>query len=118
MDRKDFLLSVAAAGAATMIPGASHGHPLDVHDDGPKPLPLPGGGCALIPQETAGPYPLDLSGNATYFRSDMREDRPGADHRVRIRVIGLTNCIGMPNLRVDAWHCDVDGYYSGYTTSA
>ncbi|HRH37212.1 MAG TPA: hypothetical protein PK760_02635 [Flavobacteriales bacterium] len=117
MDRKDFLKLSGAAGILTMIPGASHGHPLDAHDE-PAPMPMPGGGCALIPQETAGPYPLDLSGNSTYFRSDMREDRPGVDHRFRLRIIGLANCIGMPNCRVDAWHCDVDGYYSGYTVNA
>ena len=24
----------------------------------------------------------------------------------------------MANCRVDAWHCNVDGYYSGFTTTA
>lgn len=118
MDRKDFLKIAGATGIASMIPGASHGHPHDVHEDGPAPLPKPGGGCVLIPSETAGPYPLDLSGNITYFRTDIRETQVGADHRVRLRIMGFNNCLPMPNCRVDVWHCNVDGYYSGYTTSA
>lgn len=117
MERKDFLKYAGALGAATMIPGASHAEDHD-HDSAPAAPPPPGTGCELIPQETAGPYPLDLSGNDTYFRTDIREDQPGVDHRFRLRIIGSNNCIGMPNLRVDAWHCNVDGYYSGYTVNA
>lgn len=118
MERKDFLRLSGAAGLLTMLPGASHGHPLEAHDDGPLPQPMPGGGCALIPSETAGPYPLDLSGNETYFRSDIREEQLGADHRVRLRIVGSSNCLPMQNCRVDIWHCNADGYYSGYTTNA
>jgi protocatechuate 3,4-dioxygenase beta subunit len=117
MERKDFLRFAGAAGLASMIPGASHAEGHD-HDESPAPPPPPGTGCELIPSETPGPYPLDLSGDDTYFRTDIREDQPGVDHRFRLRIIGTDNCLGMPNLRVDAWHCNVDGYYSGYTTSA
>lgn len=118
MERNVFLKIAGAAGLGTMIPGASQGHPLEAHDEGPAPLPKAGGGCALIPSETAGPYPLDLSSDETYFRTDLREEQAGADHRVRLRIIGNANCLPMANCRVDFWHCNVDGYYSGYTTSA
>lgn len=114
MERKDFLFSLAAAGAATMIPGRSHGHPTDSHDDGPAPMPLPGGGCVLIPSETPGPFPLDLTANAFYFRQDIRESQAGAPHRVRLRILGLQDCLPMQNVRVNIWHCDADGVYSGY----
>lgn len=114
MERKDFLRSLAAAGAATMIPGRNHGNTTDAHDDGPAPIPLPGGGCVLIPSETAGPFPLDLTANAFFFRQDIRESQAGAPHRVRLRILGLQDCSPMQNVRVNIWHCDADGVYSGY----
>lgn len=73
-----------------------------------------GGGCVLIPSETSGPFPLDLSDNAFYFRQDVREERSGAPLRLRIKVLGLENCGPMPNVRVHIWCCDADGVYSGY----
>ena len=33
------------------------------------------GTCVLIPEETEGPYPLDLSGDEAFFRSDISEGR-------------------------------------------
>lgn len=114
MERKDFLRFAGAAGLASMLPGASHAEDHD-HGDGPMPRPLPGGGCVLIPSETAGPFPLDLTANAFYFRQDIREDRAGAPHRLRLRILGLEDCLPMQNVRVNIWHCDADGVYSGYT---
>ncbi len=117
MKRTEFLKMAGAAGLASMIPGAAHA---EDHTDDPKvpAPPPPEGGCVLIPSETAGPFPLNLSGDATYFRTDIREAQTGVDHRFRMRIIGQANCLPMANCRVDAWHCNVDGYYSGFTTSA
>jgi hypothetical protein len=115
MERKDFLRFAGAAGLASMLPGRSHGEPTEARDDGPAPRPLPDGGCVLIPSETAGPFPLDLSANTFYFRQDIREDRAGAPHRLRLRILGLQDCLPMQNVRVNIWHCDADGVYSGYT---
>jgi hypothetical protein len=70
--------------------------------------------CVLIPSETAGPFPLDLTENQFYFRQDVTEDRTGVRHDLKIKVIGLENCLPMPNVRVNIWHCDKDGNYSGY----
>lgn len=68
----------------------------------------------LIPSETAGPFPLDLTANTFYFRQDIREDRTGAPHLLRLRILGLVDCLPMQNVRVNIWHCDADGVYSGY----
>lgn len=73
--------------------------------------------CVLIPRETEGPFPLDLSENPYYFRQDVREDRVGIPFRVRLRVVGNANCEPMANVRVNIWHCDRDGYYSGYSNA-
>lgn len=72
--------------------------------------------CILVPSETAGPFPLDLSENDYFFRQDITEDVPGVRLRQRIRIIGAGNCEPMPNVRVNVWHCDRDGNYSGYGT--
>lgn len=75
------------------------------------------GSCVLIPSETAGPFPLDLTENATFFRSDIREDRTGVRLNLTLRIVGLDNCNPMANVRVNIWHCDKDGLYSGYDTA-
>lgn len=73
----------------------------------------------LIPTETQGPFPLDLSTNnaATYFRADVRESKPGTQLNLKIRVLGAANCLPMANARVNIWHCDAAGAYSGYSTT-
>lgn len=74
--------------------------------------------CVLIPSETPGPFPLDLSENAFYLRQDVREDRTGTPLNLRMKIIGLENCAPMENVRVNIWHCDKDGNYSGYQSEA
>ena len=69
-----------------------------------------------MPSETAGPFPLDLSANEYFFRQDIREDRVGVQMRQKVRIIGAGNCQPMPGVRVNIWHCDRDGNYSGYNT--
>lgn len=107
MKRKDFLKGFGAAGIGTFLfkPQLS---PSAV-SSGPKPP-----NCVLIPSETAGPFPLDLTENQEFFRQDVREDRTGVRHDLRLRIIGLDNCLPMQNVRVNIWHCDKDGQYSGY----
>lgn len=70
--------------------------------------------CTLIPTETAGPFPLDLTENSTFFRQDIKESKTGVPLQVKLKIIGADNCAAMPNLRVNIWHCDKDGLYSGY----
>ncbi len=72
--------------------------------------------CVLVPSETAGPFPLDLTANEFFFRQDIREDREGVRLRQKVRIIGAGNCQPMSGVRVHVWHCDRDGNYSGYNT--
>ena len=72
------------------------------------------GNCTLIPTETAGPFPLDLTDNAFFFRQVIHEDREGVQLRQRVRILGAEDCEPMANVRVNIWHCDRDGDYSGY----
>lgn len=72
--------------------------------------------CVIIPRETAGPFPLDLTENQTFFRQDIRETEQGVQLNLRMKIIGSENCEPMRNVRVNIWHCDKDGVYSGYNT--
>ncbi|PSK94076.1 T9SS type A sorting domain-containing protein [Taibaiella chishuiensis] len=109
MERKDFLKGIGLAGAASFIPFSKV---LAGSGNAGKPT-----ACTLIPSETAGPFPLDLTANTTFFRQDVREDRQGVQLNLKLKVIGLNNCEAMPNLRVNIWHCDKDGIYSGYNNA-
>lgn len=108
MKRKDFLRGLGLAGAASIIPTSIVTNKLKAEGNPPS-------ACTLIPTETSGPFPLDLSANTTYFRQDVREDKTGVQLNVKLKIIGLDNCEPMANLRVNIWHCDKDGLYSGYS---
>jgi len=66
--------------------------------------PLP-----LTPQVTEGPFYFDPG----LVRSEIAEGRPGVPLEVRIRVVDAKGA-PLAGFRVDLWHCDADGLYSGY----
>ncbi|MEX1124803.1 MAG: intradiol ring-cleavage dioxygenase [Acidimicrobiia bacterium] len=74
------------------------------------------GSCVLIPEETAGPYPLDLSGEEVFVRTDITEGGPGVPVALTLTLVNASaDCAPTANARVDLWHCDADGVYSGYS---
>jgi protocatechuate 3,4-dioxygenase beta subunit len=105
-NRRNFLRLTGLAGAATLIPFKKV-----VTSDVISGI---ADACVLIPSETAGPFPLDLSDNSFFFRQDVREDRTGVQLNLKMKILGLDNCEPMQNVRVHIWHCDKDGLYSGY----
>ena len=68
------------------------------------------GSCRLLPQAVEGPYYFDPH----LVRSDMTEGRPGLSLDLVLRVIDAVTCKPLANARVDVWHCDARGVYSGY----
>ncbi len=110
MNRRDILKSAGAAGIASLIPFRKTNAAVEKSVT-PKSA---SGGCVLIPSETAGPFPLDLTANSFYFRQDIREDRTGVQFNLKLKIIGDDNCLPMQNLRINIWHCSKDGLYSGY----
>lgn len=108
MKRTEFLKGVGLAGLGLSLPSSSA---LVACNQPGEPA---AGDCILIPTETAGPFPLDLSANTLYFRQDVRESKTGVRLNLKLKVIGASNCAPLQNVRVNIWHCDKDGLYSGY----
>jgi protocatechuate 3,4-dioxygenase beta subunit len=75
----------------------------------PAAAPVSGPVCRLTPQVTQGPYWFDPKLN----RADVTEGKPGVPVRVAVTVVD-GNCRPIRNARVDLWHCDASGVYSGY----
>ena len=63
----------------------------------------------LTPQVTEGPFYFD----AGLKRADITEGRKGVPLDVGIRVVDVDGA-PLSGSRVDLWHCDAEGQYSGY----
>ena len=109
MKRSGFLKTLGALSVAPIV------HVASAATQKTNPL-VSRSNCVLVPAETPGPFPLDLTDNAFFFRQDIREDRIGVQLRQRVRIVGAENCEPMPNVRVHIWHCDNVGGYSGYNS--
>lgn len=108
MKRNEFLKGLGLLGVGAVVP----------FKDALAATPAnKGTACVLIPSETEGPFPLDLTANSTYFRQDVREDRTGTTLNLKMKILGLNNCGPMQNVRVNIWACDKDGIYSGYSNA-
>jgi protocatechuate 3,4-dioxygenase beta subunit len=103
------LLSRRAAFAALSIPAASAlttaAHAAPLADTGPL-----RNVCFLTPQSIEGPYYLD----PRLVRTQIAEGRAGIPLRVGLRVIDGSTCKPTERARVDIWHADAQGIYSGY----
>ncbi|MBX3314043.1 MAG: intradiol ring-cleavage dioxygenase [Actinobacteria bacterium] len=89
-----------------------------------------GGGCSIVPTETAGPYPGDGSNGPNVLnqsgvvRSDIRSSfgsysgtAPGIKLNLRIVVRDVSgSCSNLVGAAVYAWHCTRDGAYSLYSS--
>jgi protocatechuate 3,4-dioxygenase beta subunit len=91
--------------------------------------------CAVIPEETAGPYPGDGSNTANgsianalalsgIVRSDIRTSVGGATGTAAgvLMTVTLTlvntnaSCASLAGYAIYLWHCDRDGKYSMYSS--
>ncbi|MFJ7150158.1 intradiol ring-cleavage dioxygenase [Streptomyces sp. NPDC100445] len=75
-----------------------------------RPPAGPTADCVLTPEQTEGPYYLDLE----KVRENITEGRPGVPLTLRVKVIDTMTCSALPGTAVDIWHCDALGVYSGY----
>ncbi|ORM07424.1 intradiol ring-cleavage dioxygenase [Prescottella equi] len=102
----------APAVPTTAVPSDIEPRLLALLDDAPR--------CVMAVEETQGPYWFDVDS----IRSDIREDRPGLQLNLALRVQDARNCDpdggapGVANAVVEIWHCDAGGVYSGYEDSS
>jgi protocatechuate 3,4-dioxygenase beta subunit len=68
------------------------------------------GRCVLTPEAGEGPFYLDPK----LVRSDITSGKPGAPLELAVQVVRAGDCATLANARVDVWHADALGLYSGY----
>jgi protocatechuate 3,4-dioxygenase beta subunit len=66
--------------------------------------------CVLTPVTGEGPFYFDPK----LVRSDITENQPGAPLTLDMRIVSADSCKPIPKVRVDLWHADATGVYSGY----
>jgi protocatechuate 3,4-dioxygenase beta subunit len=103
------VLSRRAAFAALSVPAVS------ALTGAARAAPAPDAGgfrdlCLLTPQSIEGPFYLD----PRLVRTEIAEGRPGVPLRVDLRVVDGATCKASERTRVDIWHADAVGIYSGY----
>lgn len=67
------------------------------------------GMCKLLPEATAGPFPLDR----LIDRRDITEGYPGHPFRLGLRTVDA-RCEPVPGAVVEVWHADATGDYSAF----
>jgi len=107
LDRRDMMTGMGVAALAPLL--ACTREPEALAASSPVRL-IAGNACPLTPRQTEGPFYFD----PRLVRRDIKEGRPGARLRLRLQVVGARDCAPAPRARVDIWHCDAAGVYSGY----
>jgi protocatechuate 3,4-dioxygenase beta subunit len=111
----DSSTSTIGSGSASTPAGSASTQATPVTSTAPSSTFGGAGSCVLIPQETEGPFPLDLSGDEAFFRTDITEGRPGVPMTLALALVDVNaGCRPISGARVDVWHCDADGSYSGF----
>jgi protocatechuate 3,4-dioxygenase beta subunit len=112
MTRRDALRGLAAGAAGANIESSieSGNAPAEAAPAVPSAASQPTGVCVLFPQAVEGPYYFDPK----LVRRDIAEGQQGTPLRLVLRVLELGACTPIGNARVDVWHADAGGIYSGY----
>jgi protocatechuate 3,4-dioxygenase beta subunit len=66
--------------------------------------------CPVTPEQTEGPFYFDPQ----MVRANITEGKQGAPLRLRLQIVDAAACAPQQRVRVDIWHCDAAGVYSGY----
>jgi len=70
--------------------------------------------CILTPEAVQGPFYFDPA----LVRRDIAEEKAGAPLALTLKVTDAETCAALDKVRVDVWHCDGLGVYSGYAREA
>jgi protocatechuate 3,4-dioxygenase beta subunit len=70
--------------------------------------------CILTPEATQGPFYFDPK----LMRADITEKKPGAPLVLTLHIVEAGDCAALSDARVNVWHSDGLGLYSGYARQA
>lgn len=102
------MLGLLGAGGLVAVTGSSGLAAFGTAEAGTDPV------CTLTPEAMEGPYYLPDEPR----RSDIREGRGGELLRLVLTVVDATTCDPIQNAKVDIWHADRLGHYSGFGATA
>ena len=130
MDRKEFIKGIGVAGLSTAVlpmlnacskesvsPSSTSGSTNNSSSNGSS----SSSSCGTTSSETDGPYPLYTSRGSALVRTDITENggKTGLPLSMTITIKNTNNnCAVLGGVVVDIWHCDKDGYYSGYASQS
>jgi protocatechuate 3,4-dioxygenase beta subunit len=70
--------------------------------------------CRMTPRMVEGPFYFDPD----LVREDITEGRAGVPLKLHLQITDGATCQPIEGARVDIWHCDATGQYSGYDRQA
>lgn len=77
------------------------------------------GTCVLTATDIEGPFYIDemeVMNDVTMIRSDVRDGHAGVEFRLHFRMLDARkSCAPIAGAELYIWHCDADGYYSGFS---
>jgi protocatechuate 3,4-dioxygenase beta subunit len=108
-DRRRILTGLGALGASRYLAACSSTEERVLDQD----LPPDENVCLLTPAQTEGPFFFDTG----FMRSDIRDDKPGVNLALGLRVVEAGSCMPVAGALVEVWHADADGVYSAFDTA-
>ena len=67
--------------------------------------------CVLTPRAEEGPFYFDPK----LKREDITEGRKGVPLKLLLQIVNAGSCAPIADARIDVWHADAFGKYSGYS---
>jgi len=113
--------SKADAGASEPAASTDGGQPSDAASGSTASAPVfdDAASCTLTTTDIEGPFYVDeseVANDVSMIRSDIREGHPGVEFRLSFRFLdSKTKCSPIASVQAYIWHCDADGYYSGFS---
>lgn len=104
--RREALRALSVGAASTSLAAT----PSSADTAAPAAAGNPPGVCLLLPQAVEGPFYFDPK----LVRRDIADGKEGAPVELKLRLVDAKTCTPMPELRIDVWHADAGGIYSGY----
>lgn len=107
VDRRGLMLGAGVAGLAALpILACAKAPPPPARREGL----IVGDVCPATPRQTEGPFYFDPE----LVRQELTEGKAGVPLRLRLQIVDAAACAPSHRARVDIWHSDAGGAYSGY----